>query len=140
MPPLVQICIVAATLAFVAIAVAAVRAMRRAEKATARFAQLTAAVRRWVGEASELTRETRDTVVLARAVIAPAGRVAERFERLGARAADLSLAFLQEVEAPLRTAAAVANGLGSVTAHLLERLSHGFTTGRSATHGRSDHE
>jgi hypothetical protein len=140
MLPLVQICIVVVTLAVVAIAVATVRAMLRAERATARFARLTCEVRRWVVEASELTRETRDTVVLARGVIAPVSRIAERFETLGVRTADLSVSLLEEVETPLLTAAAVARGLGSVTAHLLQRLSHRFTDGRSATNGRSDHE
>jgi hypothetical protein len=140
MLPLVQICIVVATLAFVAIAVATVRAMLRAERATARFAQLTAEIRRWVIEASLLTRETQETVVLARAVIAPIGRVAERFETLGTRTADLSVSILEEVETPLRAAAAVARGLGSVAAHFLGSLSRRFTAGRASTNGGSARE
>ena len=67
-------------------------------------------------------------------------RVVDRFEALGERTADLSAAVLGEVEPPLRTAVAVARGMRSVTAYFLERLSHRFTHGRSATNGGSDSE
>jgi hypothetical protein len=116
MLPLVQICVVVATLAAVAIAVATVRAMVCVERATNQF------TKPW------------------RRVVAPIRRVVERFEPLGEGAADLSAAVLGEVEPPLRTAVAVARGVRSGTAYFLERLSHRFTHGRSATNGGSDSE
>ena len=140
MSPLVQICIVVVTLAIVAIAVATLRAMARAERATARFAQLTGEIRRWVVQANELTRETREVVVSVRGVIAPVGRVVERFEALGLRTADLSTSLLQEVETPLRVAAAVARGVSAVTTQFMAGLSQRFTEGPSATNGGSAHD
>ena len=140
MLPLVQICVVIATLAAVAIAVAAVRTMFLVEKATDQFTQLSGEIQQWIGQAHEFTREARETVTSVRGVIAPIRRVAERFETLGERTADLSAAVLGEVEPPLRTAMAVARGVRSGTAYLLERLSHRFTHGRSATNGGSDSE
>jgi hypothetical protein len=140
MSPLVQVCMVVVTLAIVAIAVATVRAMGRAERATARFAQLTGEIRRLVVQANELTRETRDAVVSARGVITPVGRVVERFEALGLRTADLSMALLEEVEIPLRVGAAVARGVSAVTTHFMAGLSRRFTDGRSATNGGSAHD
>jgi uncharacterized protein YoxC len=140
MLPLIQICIVVATLAVVAIAVAMVRALRRVERASDRVSRLTHEIRQWTGQANELTREARETLASCRGVIAPIRRVAERFEALGVQTADLSAAVLEEVESPLRTAVAVARGVRSGTAHLLQRLSHRFMNGRAATNGGSGNE
>src|SRR6185369_8224860 len=137
MLPLIQVCVVVATLAVVAIAVATVRAMAHVEKATDRFNQLAGDVRRWAVQANELTCETQEALASFRASVAPIGRVVERFEVLGERTADLSAAVLEEVEEPLRTAVAVAGGIRSVTAHLLKRFSHRHVDGRSATNGGS---
>jgi hypothetical protein len=136
MLPLVQISVVVTTLAIVAIAIATVHAMVRVERATDRFAVLTGEVRRWVVQANELTRESRETLASFRGVIAPVGQMVERFETLGLRTADLSAALLRDVETPLLTAAAVAR----VATDFLKRLSHRFTGGRSATNGGSTRE
>lgn len=137
---LVQICVVVASLAAIAIAVAAVRVMYRVEIAAHEFSKMTGEIHQWIGQVNELTREARETVTSFRGVIAPIRRVADRFEALGDRAADLSSDLLGEVEAPIHTAVAVARGVKSVTAFFLERLSHRFTHGRSATNGGSDSE
>ena len=136
---LLEICAVVASLAVVAIAVAAVRAMRCIEKATEQLSELAGDIRKWMDQASEFTREARETVASVREMIVPIRRVAERFGALGERTADLSAAVLEEVEPLLRTAAAVARGVKAGTA-LLEQLSHRFTHGRSATPGGSDSE
>ena len=137
---LVEICVVVASLAVLAIAVATVRAMYRVEKVTDQVSKLTVEIQQWVGQAGELTREARETVGSVRGVLAPIRRVVDRFEILGEQTADLSAAVLAEVEPPLRTAVAVARGMRSVTAYFLERLSHRFTHGRSATNGGSNSE
>lgn len=140
MLPLVQICIVVATLAVVSIAVAAWRAMVCVEKATSQVSRLIGEIEQWLVQANELTREAREAVVSAGEVIAPIRRVAERLETLGERAARLSSVVLEEVEPPLDTAVAVARGVRSGTAYFLKRLSHRFAHSRFATNGGSDHE
>ena len=140
MLPLVQICVVVATLAVVAIAVAMLRAMRRVETASDHLSKLTGEFQQWIVQANEFTREARETVASFRGAVGPIRRVVERFETLGERAADLSAAVLDEAESPLRTAVAMARGVRSGTAYLLERLSHRFTHGRSATNGGSESE
>lgn len=137
---LVEICVVVASLSVVAFAVTAVRTMHRVEKATDQASKLTVEIRQWIGQAGELTHEARETLGSVRGVLAPIGRVVDRFETLSERTADLSAAVLAEVEPPLRTAVAVARGMKSVTAYFLERLSHRFTHGRSATNGGSNNE
>jgi len=139
LPPLVEICIVVATLAVVAIAVAAVRAMRRVEKMTDQFANLSREIHLWVGQADELTREAREAVAAAGAVIAPIRRVADRFEILGERVAGLSGAVLGEIEGPIHSAVAVIRGVRSVTGYFLDRWSHRSGGGRAATNGEPDH-
>jgi len=134
---LVEICVVVATLAVVAIAVATIRAMSRIEKATDQVAKLTAEFQPWIGQAHELTREARETVASVRGAIAPIQRVAERFETLGLRTADLTAAVLGEVGPSIDMAVAVARTLRSVTAPFLERLSNRVTHGRTATNGGS---
>ena len=135
LPLLVEICIVVATLAVVAMAVAAVRAMRRVEKMTDQVANLTGEIHLWVGQAGELTREARETVAAAREVIAPIRRVADRFGILGERLAGLSGAVLEEVEGPVHAAMAVVRGVRSVTAAFLDRWSHRPGGGRAGTNG-----
>ncbi len=137
---LFEVCAVVASLAVVAIAVAAVRTMSLVDKATDQIAKLTGEIQLWVGQADALTREARETVHSVRAVIAPIRRVVDRFEVIGDRTASLSAALLGEVEAPIHTAVAVARGVRSITAHFLERLSHRFTQGRAATNGGSEGE
>jgi uncharacterized protein YoxC len=137
---LVGTCVVIATLALVAIAVAAIRAMTRLEKAADQVTTLTGEIQQWIGQAQELTREARETVSSVRGVIAPIHRVAERFETVAERAAGLSDAVLAEAEPPLRTALAVARGVRSAAAFLLERWSDRSNNGRSATHGGHEGE
>jgi hypothetical protein len=140
MLPLVQICIVVATLGVVAIAAAALRVMYRVDKASRHVSRLSGEIREWIVQANELTRDARETVASVREAIAPLRRVAQRFETLGERTADLSATVLEEVESPLRTAIAVVRGVRSGTAYLMERLSNRFTHGRSATNGGSESE
>jgi hypothetical protein len=140
MPLLIVISIVVASLAVVAIAVAALRTMTLAEKSTREVTKLSAEIHQWIGQANEFTREARETLASARGVIAPIRRVADRFEMLGERTADLSSAILGEIEPPVRTAVAVARGMRSMTTYFLERLSNRFTHGRAATNGGSEHE
>jgi uncharacterized protein YoxC len=135
---LFEVCAVVASLAVVAIAVAAVRMMSRVDKATNQISKLTGEIQLWVGQGNALTREAREIVHSVRGVIAPIRRVVDRFEAIGDRTASLSAALLGEVEAPIHTAVAVARGVRSVTAHFMERLSHRFTQGRPATNGGSE--
>ena len=137
---LVEICVVVVSLSVVAIAVTTVRTMHRVEKATDQVSKLTLTIQQWVGQASELTREARETLGSVRGVLAPIHRVVDRFETLSEQTADLSAAVLAEVEPPLRTAVAVARGMKSVTGYFLERLSHRFMHGRFATNGGPNSE
>ena len=137
---LVGTCVVVATLAWVAIAVAAVRAMARVETVSGQITTLTVEIRQWIGQAHELTREARETVSSVREVVAPIHRVAERFERVAERAAGLSDTVLAEAEPPLRTAVAVARGVRTAAAFLLERWAHRSDNGRSASPGGHERE
>jgi hypothetical protein len=137
---LVEICAVVASLAMVAIAVAAIRAMYCVEKATHQVVKVAGEIQDLIGEASELTREARETLVSVRGAIAPISRIVDGFGILGERAVGLSSAVLGEIEAPIHTAVAVARGIKSVTAYFMERLTKRFTPGRSATNGESDNE
>jgi hypothetical protein len=137
---LVEMSAVVATLAVVAIAVATVRAMIRIDRATAQFARLTGEVQQWLVQANALTVETRAAVASAREAIAPLGRVADRFEILGGRTADLSAAVLAEVEPPLRAAIGMARGMTSVAAYFMERWTHRLTHSDSTINGGSNNE
>jgi hypothetical protein len=63
-----------------------------------------------------------------------------RFQRIGDRAADLSTAVLNEIEGPVFTAVAVARGVRSGTAHLLDLLTGRFARRGSSINGDQDHE
>jgi hypothetical protein len=137
---IVEISIVVVSLAVVAIAVATVKAMLGIARATDQVSRLTVDAQQWIGEARECTRETRDAVAALGGAIGPIRDVATRFGRLGERTAGLSAAILDEVEAPIRTAVAVARGVRSVATHLMDRWSERFANGRDATNGGLDNE
>jgi uncharacterized protein YoxC len=136
----VEISVVVASLAVVVIAVAAVRALSRVENAARELSTLTGQAQQWIGQADALTREAREGVADLRAAAVPLRRVAQRFEALGTRSADLSAAVLGEVAGPLHMALDVARGLRAGIACLSERRSHRSSQGRAATQERTDHE
>src|SRR5437764_1466195 len=130
---LVGICVVVATLAVVATAVVAIRALHGLEKVGDEVSKLPAEIHLWIGEARALTGEARETTASLRSVIDPIGRVTERFEILGQRTADVTDALLDEAKQPLRVALAVTDGVRSVAAWLLKHWSQRVNHGRSAT-------
>ena len=132
MSPLVQLCIVVATLAMVTIAIAAIRAMMRFEAATHEFTRTAATVRDSVEHAEAVTRQVQDLVGSMQTAMAPLRRTAARIDEVAERATRASHAVLDEVESPLRNTLAVLAGLRTGTRSLIEALS------RRATHIHSN--
>jgi uncharacterized protein YoxC len=137
MPALVQTCVVIVTVALVALVATTIIALIRLGKAAARW---TAAAEAAVPRVERLAQETQDLLAAVREILPPAQRVVERFRRLGDRAADLSTAVLDEIEEPVFKAAAVARGVKTGTAQLLDLLTRRFVQGRSSKNGDQDHE
>ena len=133
--PLWEIGVVLASLSMVVIAIVAVRVMRSVERSVAHVTRLSEDIRQWVGQATALTTEARETVASVRDVVAPIRRAVDRFEELGARAARLSTVVLEEVEAPMFRAALIVRRLSAVAAALVSWLPRRNTRGRAATLG-----
>ena len=141
MPALVQICIVIVTIGLLAFALQAVRLMTRFfDKAARDVAQLTVSVRESVAQIDLLTHDAHVLVTSLQTCVPPLQRVADRFEDVGQRTADLSSALLDELELPVLTTAAVARGVRSGANHLLRRLIYRFTHRHSPLPGGFDHE
>lgn len=141
MPVMVQVCIVAVTIGLLVAALLAVRAMTRFfNRAAADVSQLTLAVRESVTQIDLASRETRALVASLRECVPPVQRVVDRFETVGRRTADLSSAILEELEAPVFTATAVARGVRSGADHFLKRLMRRFDHNGSSLQGGNDHE
>ena len=137
MPLLLQICVVIVTMALVAIAFATIRAMRRFEGAAEQFSQMADAIEKSVVGVQDVTREMHEVVATLGQVAPHVHRMVARFESLGERAAHLSESVLDQVEAPVRNAVAVAQGVRRGTAFFLDRLIHRHT--RSHSNGGYDH-
>ena len=137
MPALVQICVVIVTLGFVAIVVTTILALIRLGKAAS---EMTSTVQASMGQANQIGQETRELLASLREIVPPAQRVVKRFERLGERAADLSTAVLNEIEEPVFTAVAVARGVRTGAAHLLDLFTRRFAQRRSSNNGDQNHE
>lgn len=139
MPVFLQICAGVVTTAIVAIAIASVRAMVRFERAAETLTETADVVRRSVSEAREVTHEAHELV----AALADAGDrirgTAVRFSELGDRVATLSRSVVDEVEQPVREAVALARGVRTTAAMLMERLSQRVTRRVHATNGGFDH-
>ncbi len=137
---LLQICAVIVTMALVAITVVTVRAMIRLEKAAADFSKTAEMVRDSIDQLQWITREARGIVATLGEIVPLVHGTVSRFEALGERAARLSSALLEEVETPLRTAAAAARGVRSGTARFFEQLRHRFKSRLSMSNGGFEHE
>lgn len=137
MPLLVQICVVIATLAFLAIVATAILTLKRLGETAA---QLTSEARESLTQVTRAAQETRDLVASVRDLMPPAQRFMKRFERLGERAADLSTAVLDEIEEPVVTAVAVARGVKIGAARLLNLLTRRFAQRGFSNNGERDHE
>lgn len=141
MPALLQICIVIVTIGALVIALITVRMMARFfTKAAADISQLTLAVRESLDQIDLAARDVRALAVSLQGCVQPVQRVADRFEAIGQRTADLSSTLLEELERPVFTVAAVVRGMKSAGEHILGRLRHRFTPRNSPVNGDSYHE
>ena len=140
MPLSVQVCIAIATLAFVAIAIALVRAMLRLEDAADRVSRLTDAAQVTIAQVDRVGREAQDLLTSMRDAVVPVQNAARRFGSIGERAADLSTAVLGELESPLFTAVAVSRGVKAGTSHLIQRLIARLLQPTTSTNGDTRHE
>src|SRR5262245_32798442 len=111
MPVFLQICAAVVTTAIVAIAIATVRTMVRFEQAAEKLTETADVVRRSISEVREVTHEAHELVSsLADAGDRLKGTIS-RFADVGNRVSSLSHAVVDEVEAPVREAVAVARGV-----------------------------
>ena len=137
MTPLVQACIVVVTLAFVALVATTIRALVNLGREAAR---LTSAAQLSMVQVERIVLETQQLLASVREIVPPAQRVATRFQHLGDRVADLSTAVLDEIEAPLFSAVAVARGVKIGTARLFDLLASRVALHRTTHNGDHDHE
>jgi uncharacterized protein YoxC len=137
MPPLVQICVVIVTLAFVAIAITTIRALLGLGQAAA---QLTSSAEVAMAQGERIAQELEELLVSMRGIMPPAQRVMSRFEQLGERAADLSSVVLDEIEQPVLNAVAVARGVKIGTTHLVGLLTRRFWQHNTSRNGDQQDE
>jgi uncharacterized protein YoxC len=135
MPVLLQICLVIVTIAVAAIAIVTVRAMKRFETAAHELTETLQSVQTLVPDVQKLTAEAHEIVASVGSVVPRFRAVAERFEDVGERTARLSSDLLEQVEAPLHTAVAIARGMRRGTGSLFDKLMHRFAHQRSRANG-----
>jgi len=114
MDTLVQVCVVIMTLALVATAFAAWRAVKKFEK-------LAQKVSLGVDEARRTTSEAQHVIATLQDVAQGLKRGSAHFEAISGRAANISSMVLDEIEPPTRSAVALARGIKAGAAVLLGR-------------------
>lgn len=133
MPAIVQISIVAVAVAVIALAIEAIRAMRRFEKVSDKLLQeLTQTadmVQRSMTEVSKVTSEAHELVSRVGDAVPHITRIAAQAEKLGDRVFEMSSSVVDEVEGPLRQAVAVVRGVRAGATHLMQRLSRRMNGG-----------
>lgn len=123
MTPLVQVCLVLITAAFIVVSIVTVRAMSRIEKAADEFSRTAQSVQRSMALVEDVTHEMHELVGSMGEATPQLRRAASMFGDLGVRLAHLSSALMDEVERPVQNALAVARGVRSGTAFFVNRLS-----------------
>jgi uncharacterized protein YoxC len=132
MPVLAQVCIVVATLAIVAIAIALVRALNQVRETTRRLQSFTESVQPSIADLQRLAQETQALVGSLHGIVPPLKRVVDSFSALGDRTAQLSSSVIDEVESPVRAAVGLARGVRTGANYLAERVRERFSRGRAA--------
>jgi uncharacterized protein YoxC len=110
-----QLCAILVTIALMVIAIAAIRTMRRFEKAADEFIRTAEAVRHSVSKAEAAAESIRNLAPRVTAVV-------ERFEDISNRTARLSNSVLNEIETPVREAVAMLRGLKTGAGALFRNL------------------
>jgi len=138
MSTLLQVCFVIVTMAVAAIAVAVIMVMQQFRKASYEFARLSEEGRELIDRLDLVARDAGEIVGTFREVAPRVRRVVEHIEAIGERTVNLSDAVIQEVEAPLRTAIAVARGVRFGTRQLVEYWMERFTHRAAGNGGELD--
>lgn len=141
MSPLIQACIVVVTLSAVAIAIVVIRAAMRLDQLSRdmmRATEQTAiAMQQSMADVQSVTRRI-DAMVSALGQTVPAiHQVVHEFEHVGERASRLSNTVLEEIEAPIRTAVAVARGVRVGATSLMQALARHTHSTSNLNGGRS---
>lgn len=126
MPVFVQVCIAVAVLAFVAIAIAVVRALNQTRATMRRVDAFTDTLRPSIADLQRLAQESQELVGAMRGLVPPLKRVVDNFSELGDRTARLSSSVLQEVESPVRQAVGVVRGVKTGATYLAGRIRERF--------------
>jgi uncharacterized protein YoxC len=121
----VEISIVASAIAFIVLAVVAIRAIGRIDRATDEIVQSVRTISDAAAQAKPAIEEARQIIGKVGAMTPKFERVAERFEKIGHQIASVSENVVQEVGSPLRAAVAVVRGVRTGTNHLVSRLFQG---------------
>ena len=135
MSGLVETCVVIITVAIATIAIVLVRMTGRFKTAADEFERTMESVRISLSDVQDATRRVRDLTASLETVVPPLRRAAERVEKVGGRAAQLSNSLLDDVENPLRTTRALLSGVRAGARTLMYAL-----TGTVGRNGARDHE
>ena len=136
---LFQVCAVLGTISLLAIAVAHVATSLAIRRLTQDIAKSAESIRTTFARIEGIaTKEFQQLSHSVQEIMPSVRRVTSRFEHLGERTADLSDAVLSEVEAPVRTAVALARGIRTGTTQLLRNLTHRAAHSKSLTNGGQD--
>jgi uncharacterized protein YoxC len=137
---LFQICAVLGTLSLIAIAVAHVAALLTMRGLAEDLAKSAESIRTTFARIEGIaTHEFQQLTHSVQEIMPSVRRVTSRFEHLGDRTADLSDAVLTEVEAPVRTAVALARGIRTGTTQLFRNLTRRAAHSQAITNGGQDH-
>ena len=139
MPVLIQSCIVVATIAVVAIALVVVRTMLRFDRAATEFSRTLRVIRVKVEDTAD---DVRGMVSTVEKVMPHITRIVTRFENVGEqigsvgeRTVRLSHTVLDEIEAPIRTAAALVNGIRSGSSRLMRSIQNRIGHRQASSNG-----
>ena len=135
MPLLLTVCLVLATTAQVVIAIVAIRALARFNRAAVELERGARSFRDCASEVGAAAYEVQEFVASLRDVAPPVRRAAEALGRIGERAADLGSLVLNDVEAPVRRTMRLFRGVQAGAGFFLERLVH---NGHAAKNGGSN--
>jgi hypothetical protein len=132
MPIILQVCLVIVSIVFVVVAIFVIRLLLRLEKTADEVTLSARAFRESLSEATLAVREVREAV-------APIHRAAERFGRLGDRAAGITSTLLDEIEEPVTIVLSLLRGLRGVAGYFLTKFS-GRGAGRDSARGKTHEE
>lgn len=140
MPVLIQVCIVAATIALIAVAVSLIRVLGQLRRAAEQLERSMIGLDQAIPKVTQAVEEARDVLASVHTMTNQVQGIVSQFEPVGRKAAQISSLFVDEIVEPAGRIAALVRGVKVGASALVGNLFHSRGDDRARLSGGNHDE